>query len=222
MKYYLFIFIVSTMNIVSAQKKSYNINYIKAPHLLDSIEYSTPFVIHNTNDTNTNLAQFKMAWDSLNLYVKFNVEDSIIESYQIEHDSHIFKTDDCIELFLDFNGDGKNYLELGVNPRGVYYDYLINTDSQSGSGNNPDLDLKKVKITADIQKRTGYTVKIIIPFSSLKPLKNKGYSYPINETIWKGNLFNINPTIKAYNAWSATKTFGFHQPDFFGKFVFKK
>ena len=127
MKLLTFSLLFSTL-ISLGQNKSYEINFISkfdSTSFINSCRDSDDFVIHNTNDSLTNKVNFKMGWDSLTLFIDFTVLDSVWETSQTKHDSPIFKTDDCVEIFIDFDGDGKNYLELGINPNGVYYDYKI-------------------------------------------------------------------------------------------------
>jgi len=164
-----------------------------------------------------------MAYDSINIYIEFIVQDSLIESHQTKRDSKIFNTDDCVEIFLDFDGDGKNYLEFGANPNGVFYDYhIICPKPVCGKwDSNPDFNLNSVSVKTTINRDSLVKYSIILKIEELQFLPNSGFTMPQKGTIWKANFFNINPSQKAYNSWSPTKSFGFHQPEFFGKLIFE-
>lgn len=204
-----------------------------SPIFLGKVNQSENFVIHNTGDS-TNQVFFKAIWDSTGVYFNILVNDSTLEIEQTKHDSPIFKTDDCVEIFIDFDGDGKNYLELGINPNGVYYDYkIICPPSVCGTWENePNFNLDSINIQAakhywefthgGPNGYSGYEVDVFIPFTSLDIFSKDGYSFPKNGTSWRFNVYNINPTTKAYNTWSPTKSFGFHQPKYFGELIFKK
>lgn len=215
------------------QNKSYTVGYRGSSELpFSNTSYSSPFVKHDTGGELRNNIRFKMSYDSLNLYLAYHVTDSIIEANQTQHDSPIYKTDDCVELFLDFDGDGKNYLELGINPNGVYYDYLINCNkAKCGKWeSDPQFNLDSILISTIIKSDDSdnhedlilsYSIYVTIPFKSLENLRKYGYAKPSAGTVWKANLFCINPTLKQFNSWAPTKSFGFHQPDFFGELIFK-
>ncbi len=226
------VILLSSFQIGLTQNKSYTVGYSVSSELpFTNTNYSSPFVKHDTGDQINNNIVFKMSYDSLNLYLAYYVSDSIIEANQTQHDSPIYKTDDCVELFLDFDGDGKNYLELGINPNGVYYDYLIycNKAKCGKWESDPNYSLDSISISTIIKSDDSdnnedlilsYSVYVTIPFKSLENLRKYGYATPSTGTVWKANLFCINPTLKQFNSWSPTKSFGFHQPDFFGEVIF--
>lgn len=215
---------------VFAQKKVYRIKHAVTNFIIDglisdwdSIPFSSNFVNHENGDTIASDINFKLSWDSLNLYGAIKVEDTFIDTNQTLHDSYIFKTDDCTELFIDFDGNGKNYLELGINPNAVYFDYHIISTKKSiyQFQSNSNWNIKGLEIKTSI-KKDYYIIEFKIPFEDLATLPNGNFTQPKDQTIWKGNLFNINPTNKSYNAWSPCYSYGFHQPTKFGILQFLK
>ena len=215
---------------VFAQKKVYRIKHAVTNFIIDglisdwdSIPFSSNFVNHENGDKIASDINFKLSWDSLNLYGVIKVEDTFIDTNQTLHDSYIFKTDDCTELFIDFDGNGKNYLELGINPNAVYFDYHIISTKKSiyQFQSNSNWNLKDLEIKTSI-KKDYYIIEFKIPFEDLATLPNGNFTQPKDQTIWKGNLFNINPTNKSYNAWSPCYSYGFHQPTKFGILQFLK
>lgn len=193
----------------------------------DSIPFSNRFSNHVTGDTLNNKAQFKACYDQQYFYFAFQVFDASVTHQQKAIDAPIFKTDDCVEMFLDFDGDGKNYLELGVAPSGIYYDIHVTCPpSKCGTWNSdPDFNLDNLKLSAKTTAEQ-WTVEVKIPFESLKKIPNSGFSVPKKGSVWRANLFNINyqkdnKEAPLYNSWSVINSFGFHQPDFFGTLVFQ-
>ena len=237
MKGLLFLLLITQMGF--AQINSYtlkfdsigNKNQLEIPLVLNEAEFTSDFVIHNTGDS-TNKSNVRASWDSTGVYFYFTTNDSTLEIHQTDQDAQIFQTDDCFEIFLDFDGDGKEYLELGINPKGTYYDYWISCPATICGHweSNPNFNLDSIQIIPFINHYStnhggphgiyGYEILVYIPFNSLEPFSKFGYTKPVKGTKWRANFFNINPTKKAYNAWSPTKSFGFHQPEYFGELIF--
>lgn len=240
MRIYATILLLVSIKIIG-QTKYYALTKVKVDSInfssqtiFSQFECSENFLKQNTGDSSATIANFKAGYDSLHLYVEFFVIDSTLEVNHTKHDSPIFKNDDCVEIFIDFDGDGKNYLELGVNPNGVYYDCLIICPTMKCGSWKSDLnfDLDTVLITSNKTKYTNklknlsqnlaYAIQITIPFKSLEAFKKYGFKQPEEGTIWKANFFNINPTNDSHSAWSPSKSFGFHQPIYFGELIFEK
>ncbi|MFD1605132.1 carbohydrate-binding family 9-like protein [Flavobacterium artemisiae] len=183
-----------------------------------------PFLIHNTSGKATQETFVSLSWNDENLYLAYKCQDSQILGSQQKKDSKIFETDDLAEIFLDPDGDGKNYLEVGVNAFSTYYDVLLKCISPECGGWNMamDFDIKGIKA---ISKTTteGYIVEIKIPFSSLEKIENGHFAKPKAGTKWKGNAFRIDyGNTTEYLALQPYKSavFGFHQPKEFAVFEF--
>ncbi|MEN2488950.1 carbohydrate-binding family 9-like protein [Flavobacterium sp. B11] len=183
-----------------------------------------PFVIHNTEEKATQKTFVSLLWNNENLYIAFNSTDSKIIGTQQTKDSQIFNTDDLVEIFLDPDGDGQNYVEIGVNAFSTNYDLLLKCISPECGGWNTamDFDIKGLESVSKITPE-GYTIEIKIPFSSLKNIENGGFSKPKVGTKWKGNTFRIDyGNTTEYLALQPYKSlvFGFHQPEEFAVFEF--
>jgi hypothetical protein len=184
-----------------------------------------PFVMHNSGQKGTQETYVSLSWDSQNLYLGYRCTDSkIIGSARI-HDYPIFDIDDLVEIFIDPDGDTKNYLEIGVNAFSTNYDMLIHCVLPVCGGWKTDIsfNIPKMETFCKINK-DGYCVEIKIPFFSLCNIKDSGFLIPTTNTKWKGNIFRIdygNQTeylsISAYNG----SQFGFHQPEQFKTLEFK-
>lgn len=199
-----------------------------------TIPYSSTFVKHDDNTTSTQKTKAKVTWDNENLYLAFDVEDTEIVGKIQSQDAAFFETDDLVEFFIDPDGDGQNYLEIGINASGSVYDYVIKCPNASCGGWADDqvFDVKDMEIETTIDGTlnnpndvdTGYIVECKIPFSSLTNISAGNFTKPSNNNSWKMNLFRIDYGIKnsvEYQAWTPHNVFGFHQPSKFGVIHFK-
>jgi len=64
----------------------------------------------------------KAVWDEQHLYVAATLEESKIWGTFAERDAPIYAEDNDFEIFLDVNGDGKNYIEFEINALNTVYD----------------------------------------------------------------------------------------------------
>ena len=183
-----------------------------------------PFVIHNSGQKATQNTFVSFAWSDENLYIAYRSADSKIIGSVQKRDSQIFNTDDLVEIFIDPDGDGQNYIEIGVNAYSSYYDMLLQCISPNCGGWNTSMDFDITGMEA-VSKITpeGFDTEIKIPFSSLKGIKNGNFNSPKIGTKWRGNAFRIDyGTITEYTALQYYKSlkYGFHQPEEFAVFEF--
>jgi hypothetical protein len=64
---------------------------------------------------------FRIVYDDEFLYVAFRAEDKDIWGTLLKKDDPIYN-EECVEVFLDANGDGRTYNELQVSPHNVNFD----------------------------------------------------------------------------------------------------
>ena len=145
-----------------------------------------------------------LARDHDNLYVFFICNEPQIKAVRAqatERDSAVYD-DDCVEVFIDHKGDGKQYAHIAVNVRGVIYDALQNV------GAKWDIPMSVVSRQDD----NSWCVEIKIPFQSF------GHTPRFGDA-WRVNFNRERKVVRELSAWSAT--FGsFHQPKRFGKIEF--
>ncbi|KAF2513813.1 carbohydrate-binding family 9-like protein [Flavobacterium foetidum] len=194
----------------------------------DLSEWKAPFLgtfkIHNSGEKASQNTFVALSWNENNLYVAYRVEDAEIIGKLQPKDSKIYETDDLVEIFIDPDGDGKNYLEIGVNAFSTYYDMLIKCISPDCGGWNTSIDFDVSGLeTASKTTINGFTTEIKIPFAGLVKIKDSGFKIPKNGTKWKGNLFRIDYgkiiEYQALQPYNSAK-FGFHQPEEFAVFEF--
>jgi hypothetical protein len=183
-----------------------------------------PFVIHNSGAKAAQKTFISLSWNDENLYIAYRSEDSkIIGSHQ-ENDSQIYKTDDLVEFFIDPDGDGQYYVEIGVNAFSTNYDMLVECILPVCGGWNTQISfaLSGMETVSKITSE-GFCTEIKIPFFSLENIPNGNFIKPKIGTKWKGNAFRIDyGDTTEYLALQHYKSsnFGFHQPKEFAIFEF--
>ncbi|MEG2102903.1 MAG: carbohydrate-binding family 9-like protein [Flavobacterium sp.] len=186
--------------------------------------FSHPFVIHNTVEKASQNTTVSFAWNDENFYIAFRSLDSKIIGSKQKKDSPIFKTDDLVEIFIDPDGDGQNYVEIGVNAFSTNYDMLLKCISAECGGWKTSMafDIEELETISKITTE-GYCTEIKIPFSSLVKIENGNFKKPEIGTKWKGNVFRIdydsNTEYLSLQPYKSLK-FGFHQPEEFAVFEF--
>jgi hypothetical protein len=183
-----------------------------------------PFVIHNSGQKATQNTFVSFAWSSENLYIAYRSADSKIIGSTQKRDSQIFNTDDLVEIFIDPDGDGQNYIEIGVNAYSSYYDMLLQCISPNCGGWNTSMafDIAGMEAVSKITPE-GFDTEIKIPFLSLQGIKNGNFNSPKIGTKWRGNAFRIDyGNATEYTALQHYKSlkYGFHQPEEFAVFEF--
>ncbi|RZJ48828.1 MAG: hypothetical protein EOO44_19520 [Flavobacterium sp.] len=183
-----------------------------------------PFKVHDSGKEGTQKTFVSLSWNNENLYIAYRSEDSkIIGKYQPK-DSKIYETDDLVEVFIDPDGDGKNYLEIGVNAFSTNYDMLIHCISPACGGwkMSTDFTIEGLETVSKITPE-GFCTEIKIPFSSLEKIENGNFIKPKIGTKWRANTFRIdygNTTEYLALQYYKSLKFGFHHPEEFAVFEF--
>lgn len=132
----------------------------------------------------------KMLWDKNNLYILAQLEEPHIWAYYNVHDQIVFHEND-FEVFIDPEGNGRNYLEFELNARNTLFDLLLTKPYRNGgiaqiawnaAGFKSAVSIDgTLNDPTDIDKM--WTVEIAIPFGSLSTgSKNP---VPANGQTWK-------------------------------------
>lgn len=116
----------------------------------------------------------KLAWDEENLYVAFEVEDPDIWGTFRKRDDPIY-TEEAVEVFLDANGDGRDYVEVQVSPHNVLFDAaFVSRRSDLARARIWDSGAQtavQVRGTLDDDQRDeGWTVELRLPLDRLPDL----------------------------------------------------
>lgn len=171
--------------------------------------------------------RFRLMWDDEFLYVGYDAPDDHLHCEFEERDDAIYNQD-AVEIFLDPDGDGKNYYEIQICPAGVIFDSLLTSyraNAKDPECNEWDSEMEaKVSTDGTLNDKedvdTGYTAEFAIPFKDLEHAPN--IPPRVGDT-WKVNFFRLDDAKggkKAW-AWSPPMNNDFHNLGRFGvlKFV---
>ena len=138
----------------------------------------------------------KMLWDDDFFYFAFACEDADIWAIYENEDDPLWE-EEVVEVFIDPDGDGENYLELEVNPQNQVVDLLIYSISPEWNAAK-DWDIAGLKtavlahgtINDSLQLDQGWTVEIAIPWAAMAK-DITGGAQPKPGDIWRLNLYRI-------------------------------
>jgi len=188
-----------------------------------SAPFTEIFLINSDCSEPKQQTRAKMLWDEGNLYILFLINDSDISVTMNKHDDPLWKHD-AVEVFIDPEGDGLNYMELQINPFGTVTDLILDKAYKTGGRGDYSWDVDSlktgIKITSSDNKR-GWICELAVPFHSIK-LK---YYPPKQGDVWKVNLCRVDKKKSDVNfteisAWNGTCTDSFHVPEKFGTVIF--
>lgn len=166
-----------------------------------------------------------LLWDDRHLYVAFDCTDPDPWGRMTRRDDRLWE-EEVVEVFLDPDGDGRNYAELEVSPNNVVVDLLI---PQPRSDVDAALRWNIADLRTAVARRDGgWTAEIAIPWSSLAETGISTAPQPGDR--WRAGVYRIKRpgggTRKdedEFSAWSLTRAErGFHDPERFGYLEFLK
>ncbi len=168
----------------------------------------------------------KVAWDDSFLYIAFQNQDEDVWSTLKKRDDKLW-TQEAVEVFIDANSDGKDYIELQVNPNNAVFDsYLPDYRKNQNDWNSTMKTAVAVEGTLNKpgDKDKSWTVEMAIPWADTKGKGTIALGLPPKVGgIWRINLFRLDqprnkPQIAM--AWSPPLVGDFHKLDRFGQLVF--
>jgi len=113
----------------------------------------------------------RLTWDDQFLYAFVSITDSDVVSEYKKHDDPLWKQD-CVELFIDADGNRRGYVELQVGPNNVTFDsWFATTRAQPGdvswdSGMQTAVKLRGTTEPGDTDQ--GWDVEIAIPWQAVR------------------------------------------------------
>jgi hypothetical protein len=188
---------------------------------------SGPFVDTLSGGPTPKKTEVKAAWDDSFLYFAFHCEDDDVWSTLKKRDDKLW-TEEAVEVFIDANADGKDYIELQVNPHNAVFDsYLPTYRANQNDWNSKIKTAVVVDGTVDKHddKDKGWTVEMAIPWADTK---GKG-TYELKLPPAVGSVFRVNffrmdlpfkTKAQVASGWSPPLVADFHKVDRFGELVF--
>lgn len=172
-------------------------------------------------------ARVRALWDDLNVYFAFEVEDTSLRSEFQNRDDHLWEQD-AVEIMIDPDGDGQNYFEIQVSPRGKTFETRYDTRRQPQPFGHVDWNpaiqagVKLAGTVDDPAADTRYTVEIAIPVSAFN-VGDTAATVAAN-TIWRVNFYVMDlqdgDAGQRAVGWSPPRVGDFHVPDRFGRLAF--
>ena len=181
-----------------------------------------PFRLNEGTGLPKSRAEAKIVWDDDYLYVAFDCQDTDIVATMKKRDEHLWE-EEVVEIFIDPDGDGSNYLELEVNPLGTFLDIFILkpvVPIPYESYNIPAKSAVKVDGTVNnsSDRDRGWVTEVAIPLQEAVTAPNMP---PKEGDRWRLGLYRIERRPQEeFQAWSPTLKPSYHTPSRFGEITF--
>lgn len=184
--------------------------------------------------------RMKMLWDDRFLYVAAELEEPHVWATLRQHDEIVFNDND-FEIFIDPNGDEREYYEIETNAYGTIFDlFLVRTYLRHGPALH-DWDMRGLRkgihidgtLNDSSDTDVGWTVEFALPWRSLK--EAAGCAAPPNRgDVWRMNFSRVEwqhdvvggryqrvPNTKEDNwVWSPQGVIDMHRPQHWGRVRF--
>ncbi len=183
----------------------------------------------NTDGPPNQPTDVRVCWDNDYLYVAFSCKDSDVWATMKNRDEHLWE-EEVVEVFVDPDGDGRNYKEFEVNPLGTVVDLNIPRPHHGDLAAALAWDCRgwktAVRVDGTVNKRDdtdrGWVCEMAIPLADIAPPRPK----PKPGDTWRVNLYRIDRPNKTdpkadvqFSAWSPVQR-GYHEPERFGFLTF--
>lgn len=175
------------------------------------------------------VAEAKVLYDDLNLYVIFRVQDRFVRSITTDINGPVWK-DSCVEFFFAPNSSlPLQYFNLETNCGGTPL-MSFRENPEADLARLPDEEIQMIEmahslpavVDPELTEPTTWTLEYRMPLEVIS--KYSSVTKPAPGVKWKANFFKIaeinsNPH---YITWSEVKNkeVNFHQPQFFGQLEF--
>ena len=138
----------------------------------------------------------RMLWDDENFYFAFVCQDADMWAIYDNEDEALWE-EEVVEVFIDPDGDGRNYLELEVNPQNTVVDLNILQLSPTWEADR-DWDIAGLQtavlahgtVNDSLSLDQGWTAEIAIPWAAMAT-RIGGGDRPSPGDTWRLNLYRI-------------------------------
>ncbi|MFT5087317.1 MAG: hypothetical protein ACI906_001917 [Candidatus Latescibacterota bacterium] len=152
--------------------------------------------ILNNYDSISASTRAKMLWDDEYFYFAFTCTDRDMWTLYDKEDDRLWE-EEVVEVFIDPDGDGRNYLELEVSPTNTVVDLAIYSVEPEFTS-SVEWDIAGLKtavqtygtINDSSDTDTGWSVEIAIPWSAMAKDITGGNRPAIGDN-WRLNLYRI-------------------------------
>lgn len=189
----------------------------------DLAQVTSEFVFSDARANAPLPCRARVVWTDDAVYFAFIVVDHDIIAPHTTRDEPLY-TRDVVEVFIDPNGDRKDYFEFEVSPRGTVFDayfpsYRENLEhSKQFSAAGFEVAVRVNGTLDSAEADHGYTVEMKVSYLDLGLA-----AAPKAGERWRINMFRIDyhgPDDAEYTAWTAPLVGDFHALDRFGQLRF--
>ena len=153
-----------------------------------------------------NRTTVKMLWDDEYMYVYADMKEEHLWATLTERDSVIYRDPD-FEVFIDPDGDTKNYVEIEINALNTVWDLLLTEPYRSGNLALHDWNIPGLKHAVNLRGTLnnptdtddGWSVEMAIPWASITGHSNhpRTVQAPAPGTTLRMNFSQVNWQVKA-------------------------
>lgn len=178
----------------------------------------------NEHDAPNIGTEVRMLWDDEYIYIGAVLEETNIMANLKERDAMVYR-DNAFEVFVDPDGDGRDYFEFEVNALGTLFDLVMDRAYRSNAKYlaSYDCDGLQLKVSAQgtINKADdtdkSWTVEMAIPAKSI----TVGHVNPLKAgNIWRMNFLRVQWPTDGSNAdnwaWAPSGRVDAHMPERWG------
>jgi len=160
--------------------------------------YTEEFIDIEGEDRPFFSTRVKMLWDEKFLYVYARLEEEHVWASLTDHDAIIFHDND-FEVFIDPEGDGRNYSEIEVNALNTTWDLILDKPYRLGGQANDFYEMDGLETAVHVEGTLNepsdvddyWSVELAIPFESMMLAKHLGRKYPYDKEIWRMNFSRV-------------------------------
>jgi hypothetical protein len=139
----------------------------------------------------------KLLWDDSYLYVAAELEEPHVWAAQTDRDAVIYRDND-FEIFIDPDGDGRDYYELEINALGTVWDLFLPTPYREGGRAVNEWDIEGLRAAVAVDGTLndpsdldrGWTVEIALPWSAFAQLTAHSRPPRVGES-WRVNFSRV-------------------------------
>lgn len=170
--------------------------------------------------------RFAALWNDEGMWLRFEADDIEPWHRYAERDDPIWE-EEVVEIFIDPDGDGRDYVEIEISPANVVTDLLMARGEPDRSG---DIGWDFAGLRSRVQHRDGgWTALAWLPWSGFGGVTGAKVP-PRAGDAWRFNVFRIkrpggpeSPQHKAiFAAWQPPPGPSFHVPEVFGLLRFER
>jgi len=183
----------------------------------------------------------KLAWDAENLYIAAKLDEPHVRARLKMHDAIVFYDPD-FEVFIDPNGDERDYYEIEMNALNTIFDLLLKRTYRAGGPAVHSWNLAGLRSAVQVDGTLNdprdtdrcWTVELALPWKSLAEYAGTACP-PRDGDVWRLGFSRVEwpTTVEAGEyrtpddakednwVWSPTGVVDMHRPERWGYLVFR-